>query len=396
MFVTDSGTRRFSVIAGGNNGDQREGPGDQHGQEPGLADVRTLQRAAAETSSPADERALFQDTVAEYLWARDVAGLAPSTLESLVKPLLQLCAFYDTVPWRLSPRDVDRYFAGPGKAPKHSTTRSKITRVDGFFAFLEQRYAGEILRRFGTAVESPIDAFNRPRHRGDFGLRIPPSARATKEFFASWRESLPSARKYPVAARNYVMGKLTYISGVRAAELCSVRIGDIHWENGQWGRFLVRGKGSKGSGPREREAFLFQEGRDLLWWYIEDIRGEFCDDPLDPHAPLFPSERVPSAIAALNLPVAPFLVPDTFRKVLKRASKKHLKGTLTELHPHLLRHACATHNYEAGMPLWDVQVLLGHTWASTTVGYLATAKGDPERQSLESSRRAVRRLSWES
>jgi hypothetical protein len=30
--------------------------------------VRTLQRAAAETSSPADERALFQDTVAEYLW----------------------------------------------------------------------------------------------------------------------------------------------------------------------------------------------------------------------------------------------------------------------------------------------------------------------------------------
>ncbi|WP_230193532.1 tyrosine-type recombinase/integrase [Streptomyces coriariae] len=110
----------------------------------------------------------------------------------------------------------------------------------------------------------------------------------------------------------------------------------------------------------------------------------------------FPSERVPSAIAALNLPVAPFLLPDTFRKVLKEASKRHLKGALKELHPHLLRHACATHNYEAGMPLWDVQVLLGHTWASTTVGYLATAKGDPERQSLESSRRAVRRLRWES
>ncbi|WP_348534320.1 tyrosine-type recombinase/integrase [Kitasatospora sp. GP82] len=60
-----------------------------------------------------------------------------------------------------------------------------------------------------------------------------------------------------------------------------------------------------------------------------------------------------------------------------------------------MRHACATHNYEAGMPLWDVQVLLGHTWASTTVGYLATAKGDPERMCLESSRRAVRRLSVE-
>ena len=52
--------------------------------------------------------------------------------------------------------------------------------------------------------------------------------------------------------------KLTYISGVRAAELCVVRMGDVHWENGQWGRFLVHGKGANGSGPREREAFLFQ------------------------------------------------------------------------------------------------------------------------------------------
>lgn len=105
---------------------------------------------------------------------------------------------------------------------------------------------------------------------------------------------------------------------------------------------------------------------------------------------------MPKSIASLNLPIAPAVGPDTFRRALKVASKEHLKGSITELFPHLLRHACATHNYEAGMPLWDVQVLLGHIWATTTVGYLATAKGDPERQSLESSRRAVRRLSLES
>lgn len=192
------------------------------------------------------------------------------------------------------------------------------------------------------------------------------------------------------------MAKIAYISGVRATELCRVRMGDVHWENGQWGRFLVRGKGARGSGPREREAFLFAEGRQLLWWYVEEIRGEFRDDPLDPHAPLFPSERLPTAVAALNMPIAPAMHSDTFRRALKRASKQHLQGLVNQLFPHLLRHACATHNYEAGMPLWDVQVLLGHEWASTTVGYLATAKGDPERRSLESSRRAVRRLSWES
>ncbi|MFJ8620571.1 tyrosine-type recombinase/integrase [Streptomyces clavifer] len=89
------------------------------------------------------------------------------------------------------------------------------------------------------------------------------------------------------------------------------------------------------------------------------------------------------------------MVADTFRRALKAASLEHLSGPVPVLFPHLLRHACATHNYEAGMPLWDVQVLLGHVWASTTVGYLATVRSDPERSSLESSRPAIRRLSQE-
>jgi hypothetical protein len=61
-----------------------------------------------------------------------------------------------------------------------------VTSIDGYFAFLEQRYAGEIARRFGVAVASPIDPFNRPRHRGEFGLRVPPSQQALRESFASW------------------------------------------------------------------------------------------------------------------------------------------------------------------------------------------------------------------
>nr|WP_189866952.1 site-specific integrase [Streptomyces poonensis] len=363
-------------------------PGRYREPEPGLADVLTLQRQSAATVSAEAERALFQDSLAEDVWARDVAGLSPRTLEALVQPVLEICAYYDVMPWHLSSRQLDGYFAGPGKRPRPSTVRSKN-------AFLEQRYAGEINRRFGAVVESPVDAFNRPVHRGHFGLRIPPSARATKEFFAAWREALPRARKYPVAVRSYVMSKVAYISGVRAAELRPVQLGDVHWENGQWGRFLVHGKGAGGSGPRDREAFLFAEGRELLWWYVEEVRGEFADDPSDPRAPLFPSERLAKSLAGIEGLPAPPVVPDTFRRALKMASREHLRGPVSVLFPHLLRHACATHNYEAGMPLWDVQVLLGHVFASTTVGYLATAQGDPERASLESSRRAVRRLSTE-
>ncbi|MFI9545127.1 tyrosine-type recombinase/integrase [Streptomyces sp. NPDC052016] len=338
--MADSGARRLSLITAPAPTASEPEPAAE-----GLADVLTLQRQAAAFSEGGDEGAFFLDTVAEYTWARDVAGLAATTLRRLVQPVIEVCGFYDTVPWRLTPRQVDCYFAGPGKRGRR-TIRSKMVKIDGFFAFLEQRYAGEILRRFGAAVESPVDPFNRPRHRGDFGQRIPPSKRAMKEFFAAWRKDLPNARKYPVAVRDYCMAKTAYTSGVRATELCSARLGDIHWELGQWGRFIVQGKGARGSGPREREAYMFAEGRELLWWYVEEIRGEFADDPTDPCAPLWPSERLPEAVASLNVPIAPAIGPDAFRRSLKTASGLYLSGPVTRLYPHLLRHACATHNYE--------------------------------------------------
>ncbi|CAL2056672.1 protein of unknown function [Streptomyces murinus] len=101
-----------------------------------------------------------------------------------------------------------------------STLRAKFGKIDASFAFLEQCYAGEIMRRFGHGVESPIDPFNCPRHRGDFGLRIPPSQTAMRDSFGRWRVGLPNARKYLVACRDYVMTKAAYLSGARANELC--------------------------------------------------------------------------------------------------------------------------------------------------------------------------------
>ena len=309
--------------------------------------------------------------------------------------MLEICEHYGLAPWRLTPRQVDQYFAGSGKRAR-STVRQKMNIIDSYFAFLEQRYAGEIARRYGVAVESPVDPFNRPRHRGDFGLRVPPSQRATREFFGRWRDSLDQARKPLIARRDYVMGKITYISGVRAAELCGVRIGDLHWESGQWGRFLVNGKGARGSGPRPREAYMFEEGRDLLWWWIEDVRGDFTDDPEDPDAPLFPSERIPAAVSALNVTGPGIAVtPSTFRRALKVAGDRFLTGPVQHLHPHLLRHAAATHNYERGMSLWEVQKMLGHDRPTTTVSYLATAHADPETASLAAAGRAVQRLTMD-
>ena len=52
----------------------------------------------------------------------------------------------------------------------------------------------------------------------------------------------------------------------------------------------------------------------------------------------------------------------------------------------------ATHYYEAGTSLWEVQKILGDDWTTTTVRYILTAQGDPERASLEAAGRARQRL----
>ena len=98
-------------------------------------------------------------------------------------------------------------------------------------------------------------------------------------------------------------------------------------------------------------------------------------------------------MSALNVPSTGIAVtPSTFRRALQSAGDRFLTGPVAHLHPHLLRHAAATHNYERGMSLWEVQKMLGHDRPTTTVSYLATAHADPETASLASAGRAVQRL----
>jgi hypothetical protein len=166
--------------------------------EPGLADVMTLQRQRAGQATPDDEELFFADTLAEYQWARDVAGLAPSTLERLTRPMIEVCEHFGLMPWKLTPRHIDQYFAGPGKRAS-STVRQKLNRIDGYFAFVEQRYGGEIARRFGCVVESPVPRSTGPgtgtgaisgcgcrHHRRHYGSSSPPGGRACRTRGRSW------------------------------------------------------------------------------------------------------------------------------------------------------------------------------------------------------------------
>ncbi|WAU78497.1 hypothetical protein O1Q96_01320 (plasmid) [Streptomyces sp. Qhu-G9] len=72
----------------------------------GLAEVFSLHTYRSRPGQ-VDERSYFFDTLAEYQWARDAAGLMPTSIDQLVKPVIELCELYGVVPWRLTPTALD-------------------------------------------------------------------------------------------------------------------------------------------------------------------------------------------------------------------------------------------------------------------------------------------------
>ena len=59
-----------------------------------------------------------------------------------------------------------------------------------------------------------------------------------------------------------------------------------------------------------------------------------------------------------------------FRRSLAEAADRHLPAWSGRLTPHVLRHFCASQLYLAGMTLFAIQELLGHSWTGTTARYI--------------------------
>ena len=100
-----------------------------------------------------------------------------------------------------------------------------------------------------------------------------------------------------------------------------------------------------------------------LRWFIEDVWGHFDADHTRPGAPLFPSERK-NRDGSCSRATA-----DIFRRSSADAAAQHLPTWAGKLTPHVLRHFCASQLYLAGMTLFAIQELLGHTWTGTTARY---------------------------
>ncbi|MDT8912092.1 site-specific integrase [Amycolatopsis sp. PS_44_ISF1] len=283
--------------------------------------------------------------------------------------------------------DADTYF---GKVVRHSAKGTRLARAQAlttYFQFLELRHKVEIHQLTGRIVECPIDEMNRPRGRKDAALRIPPGEAEVAVLFGGWREELATCRKFAPTARNFAASKLMSQVGLRINEARWLDLDDVKWDLGRFGKLHVRkGKGARGSGPRERMVPLINGADRTLRWFVEDVWGQFDSDHTRPGASLFPSERKNVDGTAKRVG------DDALRSGLSDATATHLPAWADKLTPHALRHFCASQLYLSGMDLISIQEALGHAWVATTMKYVHLHRTRIEDAWIAGQHRAAERL----
>jgi site-specific recombinase XerD len=344
-------------------------------------------RVARPPATPQDLEALETDVLAGFVLARAAAGLADGTIASDVVHLEQVRAWFGRPLWEMEPADADAYFGKVLRGAAKGTRLARAQAIKTYFLFLELRHKVEIHQMAGRVVECPIDEMNRPRGHQPAKLRIPPTAEQVEQLFTGWREELTTCRKFAPAARNYTAAKLMSDVGLRVNEACKLDLPDIKWDLGRFGKLHVRlGKGSRGSGPRERMVPLINNAGATVRWFVEDVWGQFGDDHTRPGVPLLLSERKNADGTAARVG------DETIRAALARAAAEHLPDWPDVITPHVLRHFCASQLYLNGMDLIAIQELLGHAWIATTMRYVHVTGTHVEDAWIAGQQRAAARL----
>ncbi len=239
-----------------------------------------------------------------------------------------------------------------GEAPKLGDV--DIFALRGWLGSLSRTHASSSIARHIAAVRTffryarrsrmigsdPTELLASPKVRRPLPTLVSPSA-AAEIVEAPDPES-------PEGLRDRAALELMYGSGLRVSEL--VRL-DLHDVDLRAMTVRVLGKGNK-----ERVVPLGSKAAEAVVAYLR-VR-----------------DQVPSRRAAIREARALF-VSRTGRRLGVRAVQRltHQFGALGagrgDLHPHALRHSCATHMLDGGADLRAIQELLGHSSLSTTQRY---------------------------
>lgn len=298
-----------------------------------------------------------------YFNTKAAEGLSPRTLRNYEYRLKQWGEFLGDVDvTEITPQHIRRYMAwlrmeykprryNGDKSPlSPKTLRNVHMTLRSFFTWAASEFD----------IESPMDGLTPPKYQQS------PVIPLTRDEIEALLDACDYTRRAdrggdrrfrmrrPTARRDRALILSLLDSGLRASELCALKIGDVDLKTG---RTEVRhGRRGGAKGGKGRTVFLGKTTRRFVWRYVAER-----EDGEDLEAPLFAGrwER------PMN--------PTSLRQLIKRLAEK---AGVRDCYPHRFRHTFAISYLRAGGDVFTLQALLGHSTLDMVRYYARIAEVD--------------------
>ena len=260
------------------------------------------------------------DTVACFINAKRIEGCSEKTLSYYRQTIVSMLSGIDKEPQEIVTEDLRKYLTEYQTRRKSSkVTIDNIRRIlSSYFSWLEDE---------DYIVKSPVRRIHKVK-----------TAKVIKETYTD--EALEIMRDNCCNVRDLAMIDLLASSGMRVGEMVALNRDDINFNEREC---VVFGKGSK-----ERIVYFDARTKIHLQNYLES-RTDTCS----------------ALFASLTAPHDRLQIGGVERRLRELGKRLNLP----RVHPHKFRRTLATSAIDKGMPIEQVQQLLGHQKIDTTMHY---------------------------
>lgn len=259
-------------------------------------------------------------TVDAFITAKRVEGCSEKTLKYYRSTIEATIATLAKTPERLTTADLRCYLTEYQRAHQSSkVTIDNIRRIlSSFFSWLEDE---------DYIVKSPARRIHKVK-----------TAKIVKETYSD--EELEQMRDNCDDIRDLAMIDLLASSGMRVGEMVTLNRNDINFSEREC---IVLGKGNK-------ERLVYFDARAKI--HLQDYLDSRADDN-------------PALFVSLRSPHERLMIGGVETRLRELGRRLHIP----KVHPHKFRRTLATTAIDKGMPIEQVQQLLGHQKIDTTMCY---------------------------
>lgn len=254
-----------------------------------------------------------------FLSRKSAAGLSKKSIDQYQYHISRLLGYYNRRVQDITEQDIFEYIRLFKECRKASNCYLSVMRrvFSSFFGWLCRK---------GYIEKNPVEGVD----------TIKVEKKVRKEFSYSELEKLRNAC---TNKRDRAIIEFMFSTGVRVGELVRLKRDDVNLVER---KAVVYGKGAK-----EREVYLTE----TAMLYLKDYLSSRSDDS----EILFPSLRGCNQMNVSGV-----------QHLYKRLGEK---SGIKNAHPHRMRRTTATHLLNAGMPIEEVKIILGHEKMDTTLTY---------------------------